>query len=53
MTLATMPRALKTDQRRDLLQMLKGEGFLEIRHSMDTVAQHVGVSRATVYNDIR
>ncbi|MEH3087898.1 MAG: PAS domain-containing protein [Xylophilus ampelinus] len=53
MSLATTPRALKTEQRRDLLQTLKGEGFLEIRRSMDTVAQHLGVSRATVYNDIR
>lgn len=53
MTLATTPRALRTEQRRELLQTLKGEGFLEIKRSMDTVAQHLGVSRATVYNDIR
>lgn len=53
MTLATTPRALRTDQRRDLVQTLKGEGFLELKRSMDTVAQHLGVSRATVYNDVK
>jgi predicted transcriptional regulator YheO len=53
MTLATTPRALRTEQRRDLVQTLKGEGFLELKRSMDTVAQHLGVSRATVYNDIK
>lgn len=53
MTLANTPRALRTEQRRELLQTLKGEGFLELKRSMDTVAQHLGVSRATVYNDLR
>lgn len=53
MTLATTPRALKTDQRRDLLQTLKAEGFLDLKRAMDIVAQHLGVSRATVYNDIK
>jgi predicted transcriptional regulator YheO len=33
------------------MQTLKDEGFLELRRSMDTVAQHLRVSRATVYND--
>jgi len=53
MTLATTPRALRTEQRRDLVNTLKGEGFLALKRSMDTVAQHLGVSRATVYNDIK
>lgn len=53
MTLATTPRALRTQQRRHLVQTLKDEGFLELRRSMDTVAQHLGVSRATVYNDVK
>ncbi|WP_367165736.1 transcriptional regulator [Kosakonia cowanii] len=52
-SLATTPRALRTDQRRDLVQKLKEEGFLDLKRSMDIVAQHIGVSRATVYNDIK
>ncbi|MRT55167.1 transcriptional regulator [Enterobacteriaceae bacterium RIT693] len=47
--LATTPRALKTLERIELLQALKKEGLLEIRKSMETVAQHLGVSRASVY----
>lgn len=48
-TLATTPRALKTSERIELLQTLKKEGLLDIRKSMETVAQHLGVSRASVY----
>ncbi|WP_321819073.1 MULTISPECIES: transcriptional regulator [unclassified Burkholderia] len=51
--LATTPRELKTDQRRELMQALKAEGFLEVRRAMEIVAQHLGVSRATVYNDAK
>ncbi|MGB8416495.1 helix-turn-helix transcriptional regulator [Paraburkholderia sp.] len=51
--LATTPQALRTDQRRTLMQALKDEGYLELRRSMETVAQHLGVSRATVYNDAK
>ena len=51
--LATTPQALRTDQRRALMQALKEEGYLELRRSMDTIAQHLGVSRATVYNDTK
>lgn len=51
--LATTPQALRTDQRKALMQALKEEGFLDLRRSMETVAQHLGVSRATVYNDTR
>lgn len=47
--LASTPRALKTHERIELLQVLKKEGLLEIRKSMETVAQHLGVSRASVY----
>jgi len=52
-SLATTPQALRTDQRRALVQTLKEEGYLDLRRSMETVAQHLGVSRATVYNDAR
>ncbi len=51
--LATTPRALRTEQRRDLVQALRDEGYLQLRKSMETVAQHLGVSRATVYNDAK
>lgn len=51
--LATTPRALKAADRRLLLQELKDAGLLEIRKAMETVAAHLGVSRATVYSDTR
>ncbi|SMG59628.1 helix-turn-helix transcriptional regulator [Paraburkholderia susongensis] len=51
--LATTPRLLKAEQRRELMQELKGEGYLEVRKAMDVISQHLGVSRATVYNDVR
>jgi predicted transcriptional regulator YheO len=52
-SLATTPQALRTEQRRALMQALKEEGYLELRRSMETIAQHLGVSRATVYNDAK
>ncbi|KVP46391.1 transcriptional regulator [Burkholderia ubonensis] len=52
-SLATTPQALRTDQRRALMQTLKEEGYLDLRRSMETIAQHLGVSRATVYNDAK
>lgn len=51
--LATTPQALRTEQRRALIQKLKDEGYLDLRRSMETIAQHLGVSRATVYNDAK
>lgn len=50
---ATTPRTLKTDERRLLMRELKDAGFMEIRRAVETVAQHLGVSRATVYGDAR
>lgn len=50
-TLATTPRMLKVEQRRALMQALKREGYMEVRRAMEIVAQHLGVSRATAYND--
>ncbi|CAM3132928.1 PAS domain-containing protein [Pseudomonas fluorescens] len=47
--LATTPRALKTADRRVLLQELKDAGCMDIRRAMETVASHLGVSRAAVY----
>ncbi|WP_423198663.1 Putative transcriptional regulator YheO [Cupriavidus sp. H19C3] len=51
--LATTPRALKTDERRALLTELKAAGLLEVRRAMETIAAHLGVSRATVYSYAR
>jgi len=33
-----------------LLRELGDAGLLEMRRSMETIAAHLGVSRATVYN---
>ena len=48
--LATTPRSLKTVDRRTLLQELKAYGLLEVRRAMETIAAHLGVSRASVYS---
>lgn len=47
--LATTPRALKAADRRLLMQELKEVGVMDIRRAMETVASHLGVSRAAVY----
>lgn len=46
---ATTPRALKTPDKKVLMQELKKEGLLEVKKSMETIAQHLGISRASVY----
>ena len=48
--LATTPRSLKAVDRRALVRELGEAGLLDMRRSMETVAAHLGVSRATVYN---
>ncbi|KQV54152.1 transcriptional regulator [Duganella sp. Root336D2] len=48
--LSTTPRALKADDRRALVRELGDAGLLEMRRSMEIIAAHLGVSRATVYN---
>jgi len=51
--LATTPRALKAGDRKALMRELKQSGCLEIRRSMETVAGHLGISRASVYNYLK
>ena len=51
--LGTIPRALKTEDRRMLMRELKQSGSMEVRRAMEIVALHLGVSRATVYNDAK
>ena len=50
---ATTPRALNAKDRRKLIWELKESGSLEVRRAMEIVAQHLGVSRATVYSDAK
>ena len=52
-SLATTPRALNKKDRKTLVRTLKQQGFLEIRNAAAVVAQHLGVSRATVYGDAK
>ncbi|CAG9416418.1 helix-turn-helix transcriptional regulator [Providencia alcalifaciens] len=48
-SIAATPRTLKADDRVALIELLRKEGLLDIKKSMDTIAQHLGVSRASVY----
>nr|WP_033365493.1 PAS domain-containing protein [Bordetella sp. FB-8] len=50
---AATPRSLKPESRRALMKELKAAGLLEVRRAMDTIAAHLGVSRATVYSDAK
>ncbi len=50
---ATTPRALRTDERRTLLAELRAAGLLDVRRAMETIAAHLGVSRASVYSYAR
>jgi len=51
--MAATPRSLKPESRRALMKELKAAGLLEVRRAMDTIAAHLGVSRATVYSDAK
>jgi predicted transcriptional regulator YheO len=51
--LATSPQLLKSDERRALLHELKTGGFLDVRRAIEIAASHLGISRATAYNDIK
>jgi predicted transcriptional regulator YheO len=50
---AASPRSLKTHERRALMRELKAAGLLDVRRAMETIAAHLGVSRATVYSDVK
>ena len=47
--LAKTPRGLNAEDRRALLKELKADGLMDLRRAANTVASHLGVSRATVY----
>ena len=44
------PRSLNLQDRRTLLQALRASGHLEVRRAMEIIANHLGLSRAAVYN---
>lgn len=46
---ATTARALSATDRKTVIQQLRKEGLLDLRKSMEMVAQHLGISRATAY----
>lgn len=48
--LATTARGLKAEDRRTVVKELRAAGLLEVRRSMNVVAAHLGVSRASVYS---
>jgi predicted transcriptional regulator YheO len=50
---ASTPRALKPADRKHLVQGIKRAGYLEIRRGAEMAAAHIGVSRATLYNDAK
>jgi len=49
--LSATPRSLKADDRRALMRELRQSGCMDVRRAAEIVAAHLGVSRATVYND--
>lgn len=49
----TTLRALATAERRSLVKELKAAGYMDVRRSAAVIAEHLGVSRATVYNDAK
>ncbi|RJG17783.1 helix-turn-helix transcriptional regulator [Massilia cavernae] len=51
--LASSPQLLKAGERRVLMRELRDGGFLELRRAMEIAASHLGISRATAYNDIK
>ncbi|MEO3977242.1 PAS domain-containing protein [Streptomyces sp. CAU 1734] len=49
----TQPHALSATARGELVRELEREGFLQVKHAVRTLAGLLGVSRATVYGDLR
>lgn len=46
---ATTPRLLKANERKEVIIQLKQKGLLDIKKSMEIVAQYLGISRASAY----
>jgi predicted transcriptional regulator YheO len=48
--LNVQPRALSTEQRRDLIAKLANEGFLQLRGAAGALGEILGIGRTSVYN---
>ena len=48
---ASTARALKPADRKQLVQDIQRAGYLDVRRGAEIAAAHMGVSRATIYND--
>ncbi|OUI79340.1 DNA-binding protein [Commensalibacter intestini] len=46
---AKTPRLLKANERKEVIMQLKQKGLLDIKKSMEIVAQYLGISRASAY----
>ena len=47
------PKALKTDKRRELVRYLATTGLLQVSGAAQAAARHLGVSRGSIYNDLK
>ncbi|MEU3955248.1 PAS domain-containing protein [Streptomyces achromogenes] len=47
---AATPRSLSREEKRDLVRQLQRDGYFDSRDAAQTIADLLGVSRATVYN---
>ena len=47
---ATAPRALTSEQRVQVIQQLKQQGYLQLRGAATMAAEALGISRVSVYN---
>lgn len=47
---ATQPRALSSEQRFQVIQLLKQQGYLQLRGAATMAAEALGISRVSVYN---
>lgn len=47
---ATAPRALSSEQRFQVIQLLKQQGYLQLRGAATMAAEALGISRVSVYN---
>jgi len=47
------PLSLDADASRELTRKLRDEGYTNIKKSIPTISEAIGVSRATVYNYLK
>lgn len=49
----TQPRALSTQQRREVILLLSADGLLQLRGAASAAAEHLGISRASLYKVLK